>query len=198
MDEAAEKEAADKAAAEEAAGAEEKKGVEFDGEFDADRAKRAIENARAEEAKLKERLKEAAVRLAKYDEAEAKEAEAQKSLEQKVAEKDAKIAALQDQISEGAIKTSFVAEASKRGYADPALAFVAAKERGYLGNYDRKSGNVGDHDFEALEESHPTFATEAGRAGDNATGDAGARGARKVDGVSGQFNTSVRRAIQGR
>lgn len=179
-------------------GAAEEKGVEFEGDFDPARAKRAIENARAEEAKLKQRLKEQAEKLAEYESAEAEKAEASKSLEQKIVERDQRIKDLEGQIEERDVKASFVTQAIERGYADPSLAFVAAKEQGLLGKYDRKSGSVGNHDFETLEESHPTFAAEAGRAGEYATGDAGARGARKPNDVGSAFNKTVRTAITGR
>lgn len=180
------------------AGAEEeaqKGGVEFEGEFDAERAKRAIENARAEEKRLKARLAEKDEVLAKYQAAEEQKQEAEKSLEQKVAERDAQIRDLKDEIKTIRVKNSFVTEAAKRGYEDPHLAFVAAREEGLLGKYDPKTGDVGDHDFEALEESHPRFAAEAGRAGDHATGDAGVRSFGGTDDVGATFNKELRAAF---
>lgn len=175
--------------------AQEKGGVEFDGEFDPERAARAIANARAEEKRLKAKLAEKDEALAKYQEIESQVADAEKSLEQKVADRDAEIKSLKNEIRLIKVKQSFTAEASKRGYADPNLAFVAAREEGLLGTYDPKTGAVGDHDFEALEESHPQFAAEAGRAGDHATGDAGARGGVGSDSVGASFNKELRAAF---
>ncbi len=202
-----EKAAADKAAADkaEAEKAEAKKsegetsgGVEFDGDFDADRAKKAIEAARAETKKLKGKLERQGGKLDKFEKVEAEKAEADKDNEQKLVERDARIAELESEASTREVKTDFLAEAEERGYTSPALAYLAAKDQGILGKYTPKTGVVGDHDFEALEESHDLFATEAGRTGDQATGDAGARGGGQVTGVAGQFNKAVRKQILGR
>lgn len=175
--------------------AQEKGGVEFEGEFDPDRARRAIENARAEEKRLKAKLSEKDAELEKYQRIESQVAEAEKSAEQKLADRDAEIRSLRDQIKTIEVKQSFVTEATRRGYADPNLAFVAAREEGLLGTYDPKTGAVGDHDFEALEESHPQFAAEAGRAGDHATGDAGARGGVGGESIGASFNKEIRQAF---
>ena len=173
-------------------------GVEFDGDFDAERAKRAIANGRAEEKKLKAKLAEQAEKLQGFEAAEAKKAEADKSNEQKLAEANATIESLKDDKAADKVRTDFVEKAAGRGYEDPALAFLAAKEQGLLGTYNRKTGDVADHDFEALEESHNQFATEAGRSGDQATGDAGARGGTSAASVGGAFNKAVRKSISGR
>jgi len=170
-------------------------GVEFEGEFDAERAKRAIENSRESEKKLKAKLAAKDKKLAKYLEVEEQEAEAKKSREEKLDEREAKLKTKEVAAELRDVKQDFVAKATERGYEDPSLAFVAAKEQGYLGSYNRKTGVVGDHDFEALEESHNTFAAEAGRSGEGATGDAGARGAGSTKTVGSQFNAKVRDSI---
>lgn len=170
-------------------------GVEFEGEFDAERAKRAIQNSRDSEKKLKAKLAKKDEALAKYLAADEAAAEAEKSAEQKLDEREEKLKQREIAAELRDVKTDFVAKAKERGYADPSLAFVAAKEQGLLGTYNRKTGKVGDHDFEALEESHTTFAAEAGRSGEQATGDAGARGAGSTKSVGSQFNAKVRDSI---
>jgi hypothetical protein len=200
---AAEKAATEKAEAEAKAAAEKSEGetsggVEFDGEFDAARAKKAIEAARAETKKLKGKLERQGGKLDKFETAAAEVAEAEKDNAQKVIDRDERIAELESEASTREVKTDFLAEAEERGYTSPELAYLAAKDQGILGKYTPKTGVVGDHDFEALEESHDLFATEAGRTGDQATGDAGARGGGQVTGVAGQFNKAVRKQILGR
>lgn len=185
-------------AAEEEESTQEGGGVEFEGEFDAERAKRAIENARAEEKRLKAKLAEKEEALSKYEEIEKEAAEAEKSAEQKLAERDSEIRSLKDKIALIEQKHDFITKAAQRGYSDPALAFVAAKEQGLLGTYDPKTGNVDEHDFEKLEESHPTLAAEAGRRGEGATGDAGARGRTRTDDVGTQFNEAITQALRRR
>ena len=192
----AEKKAATEAEAKKSEG--ETSGVEFEGEFDADRAKRAIESARAETKKLKSKLERQGGKLDKFEKAEADKAEADKDNEQKLVDRDAEIAALKSAAESREVKSDFIDEAEKRGYTNPKLAYLAAVEQGLLGKYTPKTGAVGDHDFAALEESHDLFATEAGRSGDQATGDAGARGGGQVTGVAGQFNRAVRKQIAGR
>jgi hypothetical protein len=202
-----EKAAADKAAADkaEAEKAEAKKsegetsgGVEFDGEFDAARAKKAIEAARAETKKLKGKLERQGGKLDKFETAAAEVVEAEKDNAQKLVDRDAEIAALKSDAEAREVKTNFLELAEDRGYTNPKLAYLAAVEQGLLGKYTPKTGVVGDHDFEALESEHDLFATEAGRSGDQATGDAGARGGGQVTGVAGQFNKAVRKQIAGR
>lgn len=178
--------------------ASEGKGVEFDGEFDPDRAKRAIEAARNDAKKLRAKLEKQGTKLDKFEAEVTAKAEADKTNEQKLVEKDQRIATLEGEASDREVKSSFLAEAAERGYTSPDLAYLAAKEQGLLGNYTPKTGVVSDHDFEALEEAHNLFATEAGRSGDQATGDAGARGGGTVTGVAGQFNSAVRKQIDRR
>jgi hypothetical protein len=173
-------------------------GVEFDGEFDAARAKKAIEAARAEAKKLKSKLERQGGKLDKFEKAEADKAEADKDNEQKLVDRDAEIVALKSAAESREVKSDFIDEAEKRGYTNPKLAYLAAVEQGLLGKYTPKTGAVGDHDFAALEESHDLFATEAGRTGDQATGDAGARGGGTTTGVAGAFNRAVRKQIAGR
>ena len=186
------------AAAEEAAKSAEGKesSVEFDGEFDADRAKRAIAAGREDAKKLKAKLAEAAERLEGFESAETAKADADKSNEAKLVDRDARIAALEAEASDREVKRDFIEAAEDRGYNSAELAYLAAKEQGLLGRYNRKTGDVADHDFEALEESHDLFATEAGREGAKATGDAGARGGQgKTTSVGGQFNKAIRKQL---
>ena len=175
-------------------GAAEEEGVTIEGEFDAERAKRTIEKQRQAEAEAKERVKELEAQLAEFKTAEEEEAEAQKKLEVKLAERDQEIENLKGTISSMHIKQDFMAAAQKKGIADPELAYVAAKEQGYLGEYDPKEGTVSDHDFDSLGEKYPSFKAE----GAEQTGDAGRRGTSgKAQTVNDQFNQSIRRRLHG-
>jgi hypothetical protein len=191
---AADEKAAEEAKAKSAEGKE--SSVEFDGEFDPERAKRAIAAGREDAKKLKAKLAEQATRLEGFESVETAKAEADKSNEQKLVEKDARIAALEVEASDREVKADFMTEADGRGYQSLSLAYIAAKEQGLLGKRNKQTGDVGDHDFEALEESHDLFATEAGREGARATGDAGARGGQgKTTSVGGQFNKAIRKQL---
>lgn len=169
-----------------------------DDDFDKDRALSTIRKQRAEEKRLKEELAEA--RKAQEELAALKEAqdEAEKTAVQKLADRDAKIKALENQISESAVKADFMraATSEERAYLDPELAFLAAKEQGLLGKYDPKTGTVEAHDLDKLEELYPALA------GERQTGtahDAGVRGKPGKTGTPGsQFNSAVRQAVSRR
>jgi len=166
-------------------------------EFDPERAMATIKKQRESEAALKADLKALREDLAKYKSAEEQEAEAQKTLETKVAERDLVIKDKDAEIADLHVRYSFERDALERGVADPALAFLAAKEQGFLGQYDPKAGTVTDHDWDALGEKYPSFASQED--GPKAsTGDAGARGKGKTATPGAQFNDAIRGAVRGR
>jgi hypothetical protein len=197
----------DKAATDGAEGAEEEvegaEGAEEGAEdFDKERALKTIRTQREAEKRQKEEIASLKAALAEFQSQEEAEAEGRKTLEEKLADAKATIKKLEDSIQEkeqaeiaSKVRNDFVEKAAERGYASPALAFLAAREQGLLGEYDPKTGTVGDHDFETLEESHDQFATEAERTGGRATGDAGTRGGGKVNTPSKTFNDLVRGGI---
>ena len=179
-------------------GAESTEKIEFEGEFDRERAEKALAAARAGEKEAKEKaaadIAELQKRLAKYEKQEAEKAEAEKALEVKLAEANNTIDSLKAQAAERDVKDDFIAKATARGYADPYLAYAAAKDQGILGQ-PAEGGTVGDHDFEALEESHPIFAAEAGVENKKQTGDAAAKSGGTTKTAADRFNEMVRGSI---
>ena len=187
-DESKEKEEAELAAAK--AKAEE---AEAD-EWSEDRAKKTILNQRKVE---KEQAKEIAS-LRKFKEAADAEAtakaEADKGLEEKLAEAKAELAAVKETQAEADVKADFLRVATLRGYEDPDIAYLAAKDADVLGT--PKDGIVGDHDFDVLEERYPKLASEAGDKRGFGSGDAGRTGNRKPGkSPADQFNDAVRRQM---
>lgn len=166
-------------------------------EFDQQRAMATIKKQREAEAAAKERAKELEKELAKYREADDAKAEAEKALEVKVAERDEALKAKDVQIADLHVKFSFDKEAREKGIADPALAFLAAKEQGLLGAFDPKEGKVSDHDWDKLGELYPSFAAQESSPTAK-TGDAGARGKGVTKTASDQFNDAVRGALSRR
>lgn len=163
-------------------------------DFDKDRALATIKNQRAAERKLKAELAEARKAQDELDAIKQAQADADKSATDKLAERDARIAQLENKIQEFAVKADFERVATERGIADLGLAYLAAKEQGLLGTQDPKSGKVEGHDLDKLEEMYPALAGEG--AGDS-HGDAGVRGLRgKTGTVNTQFNSVVRSAIR--
>ena len=175
-------------AAEEAAAAAADEG---DDDFDKDRALATIKKQRASERKLKSDLAAAKEDQAELAAIKKAQEDADKSASDKLAGRDARIAELETKIQESAVKADFEKVAEERGIADLALAYLAAKEQGLLGTADPKTGEVGDHDLDKLEELYPALAGEG--AGDSGTGDAGVRGKQgKTGTVGSQFNAAVR------
>ena len=174
----------------------EEEAIEVPDDFDPERAMRTIKAQRESEEALKKELAEF---RKEREEREAAEAEAQKTLEQKLADREARIAELVAHQAEKDVRADFIAKAVERGVKDPKLAYLAAKEEGLLGEADPKTGVVSDHNFEALGERFPTFATadedeeETGGFG----GDAGVRGKRTKRTPGSVFNESIRGTIQG-
>ena len=171
--------------------------IEVPEDFDPERALKTIHAQREAEAKALARAKEAEAKLAAIEQAEA---EAQKTLEQKLEDREARIAELEASQAAKDVRTDFIAKAAEKGIADPQLAYLAAKEEDLLGAYDPKTGDVGNHDFEALGEKYPTFAAaeegeeqETGGFG----GDAGVRGKRTKRTPGSVFNSEVRATING-
>jgi multidrug efflux pump subunit AcrA (membrane-fusion protein) len=168
---------------------------EDEDDYDKERALKTIKAQRRSEAKLKADLakaREAEVELAAIKQAQA---DADKSASEKLTERDARIAALEAQISETAVKADFREEATERGIVDLGLAYLAAKEQGLLGKANPKTGEVEGHNFDKLVELYPALAGEA--SGDGTHGDAGVRGTRGKTGTVGtQFNAAVRGAIR--
>lgn len=173
-------------------GAEEGAAIEFTGDFDPDRAKAALAKSRAAEKAAKQKLAEQAERLAAYEKAEAEKAEAEKRVEDKLAEAEAKIADLQRKDDLRKVRDDFMVKAAARGYADPSLAFIAAEAQGALGELAKDGETVGNHDFDALEASHATFAAEAGANGKQATGDAAAKTGASPKTAAERFNAEIR------
>ena len=170
--------------------------LDIDDDFDKERALNTI---RAQRAKEKEQAAEIA-RLkaieAEVEQAKAEEAEAQKGLEQKLAEREARIEELEAQANEVSVKADFVAKAGARGYEDPQLAYLAARDAGVLGGMDPETGNVGEHDFDKLEERFPALAGEARERRGLESADAGVRGHRGKRSTADIFNTAIRESIR--
>lgn len=156
-------------------------------DFDKERALKTIRAQREDEKKLK-------AELAKYRAAEEAELEKQKSLDQKIADRDVKIQNLETELSNLQVETAFKQEAREKGIMDPDLAFLAAKEAGLLA-HDPETGKV-EFDFDQLAERFPTFAPKEGGAG--VTGDAGRRGSKGKKSPGQVFNDEVRGAMQRR
>lgn len=168
---------------------------EIDGkEFDPERAMRTIHKQREAEKELK-------AELAKYREAEEAELEKQKSLEQRVAERDQRISELEGTLTELAIRGDFERKGLDLGYdsEDLVLAYMAAKEEGLLGEYDPKTGEIEEHDFDTLHERYPKLAPSGDEGGGRRRdrfGDAGVRSNKgNARTPADQFNDSVRQAI---
>lgn len=164
-------------------------------DFDPERAMATIKKQRESEAAAIQRAKELEAELAKYKSAEEQKAEAEKALEVKLAERDEALKGKDALIAELHVRLSFEREAYHKGIADPALAYLAAKEQGLLGEYNPKEGKVGEHDWETLAEKYPSFAasTDSPIA---KTGDAGARGKGATSTPGQQFNEAVRSALR--
>lgn len=164
----------------------EDKKIEIDGEeYDPDRALKTIKAQRESEQALKEKLR-------KYEEAEQAAAEAEKSLEVKLADRDAEVSELRKGLALRDAADTFLAQAEDAGIADPRLALLVAKENGLFSTYDPKTGEieVGKVDFDKLVEDHPVLQGEA--PGRKPTGDAGRRTGGKTLTPGEIFNRSVR------
>ena len=160
-------------------------------EFDKERAMATIEKQREAESKAKKEAADLRAELEKYKTAEEEQEEAEKALEVKLSERDATVQALEKTIADLHVQHDFVGRAANRGIEDPALAYLAAKEQGLLGEYDPKEGKVSDHDFDELGEQYPSFKGT----GVAQTGDAGKRKMGKAQTVNDQFNSSVRERL---
>lgn len=166
-------------------------------EFDQERALATIKKQRAAERKLKEELREARKAQAELDKIKQDQEDAEKSATDKLAERDTRIAELEQKIQESAVKADFEKVAADRGIADLALAYLAAKEQGLLGKIDPKTGTVGEHDLDKLEDLYPALAGEDRELG--RTGEAGVRGKPgKTGSVGSQFNSVIRAKVSGR
>lgn len=169
--------------------------VEFTGEFDAERAAKALAASRQDTKDAKEKSSTAISQLEKdlaaYRKVEQDQADADKASEVKLAEAEATIKRLETVALDRMVQDDFLQKAVARGYADPSLAYAAALAQGALGQY-AKDGSVGDHDFEALEASHSTFATEAGAQGRQSTGDAAAKSGGNAKTEAERFNEEIR------
>lgn len=164
-------------------------------EFDAERAMKTIKAQREAEAKAKADLASVMEKLAKYEEAEQAEAEKNKSLETKLVESQSRIDELQGKILESAVRADFMQKASERGYEEPHLAFLAAKEQGVLGEVNPETGEVGDHNFETLEEKYPSLADEAEGSGGFFSNDGGVRGGKPGKKPDQVFNDLIRSVL---
>jgi len=163
-------------------------------EFDAERAMATIKAQRKAEAEALAKAKDLEAELAKYREVENEKAEAEKALEVKLVERDEALKAKEHEIANLHVKHSFMAEAATKGIADPALAFLAAKEQGLLGEFDPKTGAVTDHEWDELGERYPSF-RPAEESQDRKTGDAGARGKGTTATPADQFNSAFRASL---
>lgn len=172
--------------------------IEFKGEYDAERAAKALAASRQDtkdaKDKAAETIKAMEKELSGFRAVEDEKAESEKAAEVKLAEANATIVRLNGEADGRIVRDSFIAAASGRGYNDPVLAYVAAQAQGALGEL-AKDGSVGDHDFEALEASHTSFATEAGVEGRQANGDAATKGGTSAKTQSERFNEEIRSAF---
>ncbi len=189
------KEADETKKAEEAAAAAKEAEDDDLGSFDSKRALATIKRQREAEKKLKADLREA--REAQTELAAMKKAQedADKTAGEKLAEAQEVIKGLEEKITRDAVKADFEKEAKLYGIEDDDLdlAYLAAKEQGFLGTADPKTGEIGKHDFESLEAKYPTLAGEGG--GSLPTGDAGVRGQGKVGDIASQFDNLIRTSI---
>lgn len=170
--------------------AEEKKGSTEEA-WDEDRAKATILKQRQAEKDAKSEIATLKKKLDGFTSEEDKKAEANKSLEVKVSERDATIKTQEDELAALHVKQDFENKAFNNSIADVALAYLAAKEQGLLGEFDPKTGQVSDHDFEELGEKYPSFKGKV----TGQTGDAGVRSRGKAATVNEQFNDTIRRRM---
>ena len=166
--------------------------TEVEDEWDKPRAQKTILAQREKEKIDKAEIKRLRAIEAEVEKAKAEEAEASKGLETKLSEREARIKELESQAAESGVKADFLAKASERGYNDPNLAYLAAKDAGVLGEMDPATGKVGIHDFDSLEEKFPALDGEAAEQRGFGTGDAGVRGQRGKTTVGSQFNKAIR------
>lgn len=154
--------------------------------FDPERAMATIRKQRESEDALKEEL-------AEFRAQEAAKAEAEKTQEQRIVEKEARILELEAALAMRDANAEFKAEAEEAGIADPDLALLVAKEDGLLGTYDPKTGKVKKHkvDFDALVEEHPVLAGSR-QSGERVPGDAARVGGKEPRTLGAQFNRAVR------
>ena len=186
-DAAADEEDAEKAAADKQAEDDEV------GSFDSKRALATIKRQREAEKKLKADLREARVAQEELSALKKAQEDADKTAGEKLAEAEEVIKGLKEDITKAAVKADFDKVATERGIDDLDLAYLAAKEQGFLGTADPKTGEIGNHDFDSLEAKYPTLAGEG--TGALPTGDAGVRGKGKVGDVGSQFNELIRTSI---
>ena len=160
-------------------------------DFDKDRALATIRKQRASEKSLKADLAKA--RTAEKELAEIRQAEddAKKSSDEKLAEANARVDALESKLSKQAIRNGFLVEAGDR-YDDLELAYIAAERAGALGTVDPKTGEISDPDFDKLDEAYPGLGGEIPKP--KATGDAGIRSRGKSRSVGSAFNDAIRGA----
>lgn len=154
-------------------------------EYDPQRALKTIQKQREAEAQLK-------ADLAKYKAQEEAEAEEQKSLEQKLIDRDNQVLELKKELAVRNAAKTFRAQAAEAGIADPELALLAAQADGLVGDFDPETGQieVGKVDFDKLVERHPVL---QGKAPDGKpTGNAGRLGSGKVLTAGERFSRAVR------
>lgn len=154
-------------------------------EFDPERALNTIRAQREAENELKEKLR-------KYEAAEQEELDKQKTLEERLAERNARIQELEKQLAARDAAADFKAQAEEAGITDPELALLVAEREGLLGEFNPETGKIegGKVDFGKLVERHPILAGEKQER--KPTGDAGRLGGGKVLTPSERFNRAIR------
>lgn len=170
--------------------------IEFDGEFDPERAARTIARQRAEEARLKEKVAEMAADLEKFKAAEAAKIEQEKSLEERLIEARREAEEARTQLQETRVESDFKTKAADLGL-DPELAYLAAKKDGLVGQFDPDTGSVGNHDLDSLIDKYPNLVKDrsSGQRAPKPGGDAGVRSPGRPKTAKDQFNEAVRGAL---
>jgi chromosome segregation ATPase len=160
-------------------------------DFDKDRALATIRKQRASEKSLKADLAKA--RSAEKELAEIRQTEddAKKSSDEKLAEANARVSALESKLSTQAVRNDFLVEAGDR-YDDLELAYIAAERAGALGAVNPETGEISLPDFDKLDEAYPGLGGEIPKP--KATGDAGIRSRGKSRSVGSAFNDAIRSA----
>ena len=197
--EAAEAAATKAAEDQKAADEEADKALLEDEEFDKERALATIRKQRKVERDQKDELKRLRAIEAKVADDAQKVADADKTNEEKLAQSEAREAALKVQLDDVEVRADFEREAlSEEIGIDPEdleLAYLAAKEQGLLGKRDPATGLVEGHDFDKLAEKYPAL-LGGGGSSQSRTGDAGKQGRGKKNSVGAAFNKEIRDALK--
>lgn len=105
---------------------------------------------------VKERLERERRKYADYEEIKKRLSEVD-SLYEQASKFEARALELEAAVAEHAIRADFLEKALEAGCTDPRLAYLAAQADDLLGSYDPESGEVSEHNIEALRERYPNL-----------------------------------------